>query len=524
MVSSVETSTPIWPLLKTVFSSILEVFLICLAGFVLARKGILDKGTQKQINHINISLFTPCLLFSKVAFFLSPAKLKELWIIPLFFCAVTATSMVVAWFLGWMFRLKHSQRNFAMAASMFMNSNSLPIALLQSLVVAVPGLQWGDDDNTDAMVGRALTYLIMCSTLGMVVRWSYGVRLLSEADPESIPDSQANQETSSSLLSNEDPPSIMDEPISASEQNEYLNHQPLIPDIAIHAPENQHTMFYSFPNTPTHSQPRLPSSSEDFTSDESDADTEDEFPNPLLYLPTESASSWRHTFLRRVKYRVTSAFRKANDFMTAPLWASLLSLIVALIPPLQHTLEVHMKPVKSALSQAGNCSIPLTLIVLGAYFHRPASPSSTLSRSRWHRVRSQTSLVDSVREMFSLKGDQEDTERGELPSKKVGEGEGKTVFVAIMARMLITPALFLPLMVVGALWDLPTVFEDPVFVLSLVLLCSSPPALTLAQITQAASGDAFERLISRTIFWSYCVVTPPATIAYSVLAMIIAKL
>lgn len=60
-------------------------------------------------------------------------------------------------------------RNFAMAAAMFMNSNSLPIALLQSLVVTVPGLQWGDDDSVDAMVGRALTYLVICSTLGMVV-------------------------------------------------------------------------------------------------------------------------------------------------------------------------------------------------------------------------------------------------------------------------------------------------------------------------------------------------------------------
>ena len=56
-----------------------------------------------------------------------------------------------------------------MAASMFMNSNSLPIALLQSLVVAVPGLHWGDDDTESAMVGRALSYLTVCSTLGMVV-------------------------------------------------------------------------------------------------------------------------------------------------------------------------------------------------------------------------------------------------------------------------------------------------------------------------------------------------------------------
>ena len=57
-----------------------------------------------------------------------------------------------------------------MAAAMFMNSNSLPIALMQSLVVTVPGLKWDSDDNKDAMVGRALTYLVLYSTLGMVVR------------------------------------------------------------------------------------------------------------------------------------------------------------------------------------------------------------------------------------------------------------------------------------------------------------------------------------------------------------------
>ncbi|KAK7685570.1 hypothetical protein QCA50_011437 [Cerrena zonata] len=92
--------------------------------------------------------------------------------------------MTVAFTLGWAFKLKRSQRSFAIASAMFMNSNSLPIALMQSLVVTVPGLKWDDDDNRDAMVGRALTYLVLYSTLGMIVRWSYGVRLLSHADPE----------------------------------------------------------------------------------------------------------------------------------------------------------------------------------------------------------------------------------------------------------------------------------------------------------------------------------------------------
>ena len=64
-----------------------------------------------------------------------------------------------------------------MAASMFMNSNSLPIALMQSLVVTVPRLKWTEDDNRDAMVGRALTYLVLYSTLGMVVRSLHKYRI-----------------------------------------------------------------------------------------------------------------------------------------------------------------------------------------------------------------------------------------------------------------------------------------------------------------------------------------------------------
>lgn len=180
--------------------------------------------------------------------------------------------------------------------------------------------------------------------------------------------------------------------------------------------------------------------------------------------------------------------------MTAPLWAAILSLVVALIQPLQHALDVHLWPVKAAVSQAGACSIPLTLIVLGAYFYKAPPPEEegrkrkngrkVRSESRWRRVASQTSLVNSVREMFSLKGgraidsdadddlDGEDVwdeeerrgrrERRERRESEKNEqkGETKTVIIAIVARMVIVPALFLPVMVLGAWLDLPTVFEE----------------------------------------------------------------
>ncbi|KII87682.1 hypothetical protein PLICRDRAFT_125029 [Plicaturopsis crispa FD-325 SS-3] len=578
------SDTPIAPLLVTVFTSILEVFLLCLAGYVLAGRGVLDRKTQKQLNRLNVSLFTPSLLFSKVAFFLSPAKLRELWVIPLFFVLVTAVSMAVSFTLGLIFRLKRSQRSFGMAAAMFMNSNSLPIALMQSLVVTVPGLKWGKNDNKDAMVGRALTYLVLYSTLGMILRWSYGVRLLSQADPEPVtkmtnPDE--DHETSALL-----PPDETAFPASNAEQC-ILNHphsegstqvgtddEPdpnFLPHIVISDTDREHiqghlqrrpqhitalhthsSFFHSFPNSPAPSRPDTPDTQKPvaaFTSSPTSSDDEEDYSSsddgdiestrlPRHRPATAPTSTRFQSLMRRTGHRIGGAWTTLNEFMTVPLWAALASIIVACVRPMQHALDVHMQPVKGALTAAGNCSIPLTLIVLGAYFYTPPAPERELDTSRPRGLRAAVSsaslysMVHSVRELFKLRPRDTAARRRmsgdeSLMAASAGSGrpgETTTVIIAVVSRMIITPLLLLPLMALSARFDIQAVFEDPVFVVANVLLISSPPALTLAQITQAASGDAFERLISRTIFWSYCVITPPATIIYVVIGLILAKL
>ncbi|KAJ7510486.1 membrane transport protein-domain-containing protein [Mycena galericulata] len=518
---SEESDGPFLPLLTTVFTSIVEVFLLCLSGYILAWRNILDKKTQKQLNRLNVSLFTPSLLFSKVAFFLSPEKLKELWIIPIFFVLVTVVSMSVSFLLGWIFRVKRSQRNFAMAAAMFMNSNSLPIALMQSLVITVPGLKWGSEDNKDAMVGRALTYLVLYSTLGMVLRWSYGVRLLAQSDPEN----EVSQDAETSALLGPQFPA--DEGTLRPTSIAFEDAVPQISSQPVHkllrpGHGRQNSRFYnSFPNSPNQSRAQLPdvdtpttstfAPSPDHSSDsESDPEVEP------LSRDTERAP------LRRLRRRVYRAWVALNEFMTVPLWAALASLIVACVRPLQHALEDHMEPIKGALASAGDCSIPLTLIVLGGYFY-PAQPEKQPETvddgPRVRASKSTSSLLENVREMFGKKPTRRAAEASEARP-----GETKTVVIAVVSRMILTPLLLLPLMALSSKFDLHAVFEDPVFVVANVLLVSSPPALTLAQITQAASGDAFERLISRTIFWAYCVVTPPATIAYVIIGLMLSKL
>jgi predicted permease len=114
-----------------------------------------------------------------------------------------------------------------------------------------------------------------------------------------------------------------------------------------------------------------------------------------------------------------------------------------------------MHPLQGAITQAGNCSIPVTLVVLGAYFHRPPENSES-PPSNAHNWRN-ASFASSLREIFRLKDREEGRQNTLHP---IRQGEGKTIFVAILARMVVVPALFLPFIVIGALHDRPPVFQE----------------------------------------------------------------
>ncbi|WVF70146.1 hypothetical protein IAT40_004934 [Kwoniella sp. CBS 6097] len=565
---ALDDSVPIRTLLITVFESIVEVFILCLAGYVLSKAGVTDKATQRKLNVINVSLFTPALLFSKVAYSLTPAKLKEMWIIPLGFVIVTGLSAAVAWAFAKMFKLSRSQTAYAMCASMFQNSNSLPIALIQSLVIEVPGLKWGHDDTKDQMLGRALTYLVLYSTLGMM--------LLSQADDEQ-PDLEVtapqpaerivrdhtvqspeaiethpgaretdpffatargishDQEEASVTLSSSLEPGSPSIPFSAG--SAHSMHPPLAKR---HSTAGNSVLsrresilsqrrkslnrtesgreFWGLPEAPKLQRIIL-------EEDSSDEEHEDEewgtlTPTSLRRRAREPPTNKFNAFLRQVQTKASAVWKSVNAFMTVPMYAALLSIFIAMIPPLQAQMA-RIKPLEQAIKGAGQCSIPVTLVVLGAFFYTPPEQHSQ------HSIQLPTVPEESESD-HSIAGYIERKFRalaGSSNKKPKGyPGENKTVFVAVMSRMIIVPLLMLPFLAIIAKYDLFEAAADPVFILSAVLLVSSPPALTLAQITQAASGDAFERLISKTISWSYAVLTPPLTLLYVVIGLVFGRL
>lgn len=231
-------------------------------------------------------------------------------------------------------------------------------------------------------------------------------------------------------------------------------------------------VFHSFPNTPTRSPPLLSKLSSPSTLYQLDEDTEDTggnlvLPSPVIrrHLGPELTSSRFQSGLQHGMIRVKRVFLTVNAFMTIPLWAAVASIIVALTQPLQHAL-VHVQWIKGSLSAAGDCSIPLTLVVLGAYFY---TPSETPIDDQGMTVDGESGNT-AVRSpnLIQAKG------YGSFMSNRCGKpvdksnsrmlpqwrGETRVVIIAVASRMFVTPLVLLPLILQVARMGVFPIFDE----------------------------------------------------------------
>ncbi len=229
-----------------------------------------------------------------------------------------------------------------------------------------------------------------------------------------------------------------------------------------------------------------------------------QFPSPFL------SSTHLSSLLTSTTHRITSFFATLNKFMTVPLYTSLFSLVVALIPPLQHVLSEHAGPLKGAVASVGSCSIPVTLVVLGGYFWVPREErvveGGEGGETAVPAIRTANGVVNANGNGNGTNPSipsrpRTTTRRKSLLSARQDPslpGETRTVWVSIISRMILVPLLIFPVLFYGSIieWEESegvNVLEDPVFILSLVLLVSSPPALTLAQVSFGFYSSSFFR-------------------------------
>ncbi|KAI9273658.1 auxin efflux carrier [Sporodiniella umbellata] len=308
-------------MLKLIIASIqaiLQVMVVVFFGALLAKLGYFNMDKQRWLSKLNLVFFTPCLLFSNIASIISLEKLLAFWPIPVFYLSFSFMNYTSSQLFSRLAGLSPAYRRFVTACVMFSNSNSVPIAIITSLAVsdAAKTLAWTEDDTSESISARGISYTLFFAIFGNLIRWSYGYQLLQKHS---------------------------DEDTSTIHEDEEVN----IP---------HHKSYQSFPHA---------ASSASSASDEG-----------ILTHPTSSAtislnesSSLLPQKQKEEKPRWKSVIESIHGCMSPPLYAAVVALIVGLSPlkPLLYNKQSFLYPsFTKAVESCGKAAVPLILSCLGA--------------------------------------------------------------------------------------------------------------------------------------------------------------
>lgn len=430
------------------FEAVLEVVIVCFAGFLAAKTGLLNTQGQKLLSSLNVDLFTPCLIFSKLASSLSLSKLIDLAIIPIFFAVSTFISYGCSRGTSWFLSLNEPETDFVTAMAVFGNSNSLPVSLTLSLAYTLPGLLWEDvsDDNSDMVAGRGILYLLIFQQLGQILRWSWGFNFLLRKRSHVELNTYYNKHGA----------------VIESETTRLLSAEDAL---YIEEEEEQRTSEVD------------PSSEEN--SDESQQSSHQEQDEAVTQEKPSSLFA---------KLAELPGIKQFLSFMNPPLWAMLLSVIVA-STPLQKVFFrsgaengdgsfIH-NTLTEAILGLGSVSIPLILIVLGSNLY----PAADIPPASKHCTR--------------------------------------ILFGSLMSRMILPPIILLPIIAACVKYINISILDDPIFLIVAFILTISPPAIQLSQISQL--NGIYQKEMSGVLFWGYVVLTLPTTIFIVVASLKVLK-
>ncbi|EGG06612.1 uncharacterized protein MELLADRAFT_63226 [Melampsora larici-populina 98AG31] len=470
--------------------SIAQVAILSIAGYILSRKRIISSQTRVSFNEVNNAFFTPAFIFSKLAFNLKASQIVKLYIVIIGVAIVMLLSGILANLLARVLRLTTPDRKFSMAISMFMNSSALPVALSMSLIQNSGSknvFQWGAEDTRDEQIGRTLAYIILFSTLGFLVQWSYGLRLLSVPQAESKGTKTRKWKScwscfnfASSIRNSNKPQGTEME----SKNNELQGGTERSSLSAVRSDVDNQVHV-------------LPSSS----------------PLKSGHLPSSKAKA----IIKRVLGPCATFFKALHSFMNPTLYSAIVAFLVIGIPKCQDFVS-SLQPLRGALQFAGDVAVPLTLVILENESHSTREPNMQERRSCWNKI------VQSAGQ----------------PSERC------PILVGIAVRQFLTPLVMIPILFalnhtaasVSSTGEISAshqhVTNDPCFILAMSLLVSAPPAITLCQMTTAnrfpvgspayarheSHSLRFQRLISKTLFVSH-VFLAPFTVIISVFAAVL---
>lgn len=421
-------------LIISAIQAIMQVMAIVFLGVLLTKKGYIDNENQRWLSKLNLVFFTPCLLYSNIASTISYERLLAFWPIPVFFFTFTLISWTLSQLVAPIFNIGRYYKRFVLACVMFCNTNSLPVAIISSLAFSEAGkiLYWGPDDTEEMVSARGISYTLFFGLFCNIVRWSYGYNLLQKKaeDDDSLTTIYSKGSDYGSI--NDASRRSSAATVSGENDLEYESR-------SLKAPSRNTT---------------------------SNFDHEE-----------EAESSWKRCFV--------SFFVSVDKFMSPPLYAALLALIVGLTPPLKNLMynqeSFFYASITKAIESCGKASVPIVLVCLGAQ-------------------------LKSIRE-----------------TQQTSTAPYKPVALSIFIRMFLTPLCVIPIVFAfayfGKAWS--ELASDPMFIVSMVVVGCTPTAINLSQITQV--NGIFEEEMLNVLFWSYGVICIPVCTLVVSLALIMVE-
>ncbi|KAK4229972.1 auxin efflux carrier [Podospora fimiseda] len=540
-----ESHPPLDHLVLLVFGAVLEVICVSLPGYVIARLGHFDADKQKFLANLNVMLFTPCLIFTKLASQLNADKLVELGVIPVIFVIQTFVSYMVSRVVAKCFRFSPRASNFVTAMGVFGNSNSLPISLVISLSQTLKGLHWDriPGDNDDEVAARGILYLMIFQQLGQLVRWSWGYHVLlapkekyDEYASESIEEGRAGHGESETegLLQGVDSVQEMgdeqriDYPHSPTHTDDSVVYEPAgrtpvggMSRTSPHDSEDEHDALWKRNRNGVSNGLRGAHTALDgYQNDDDDIDgilsfprirnaDELEAPSGIKGIPVRVGQSARRFQAKIWRFVSDSGRRTYNalprpiqtiltgmlhlwqrvyaflwDFMNPPLWAMLIAIFVASVPDLQELFFKDDTFVKTSVTSAirSSAGVAVPLILVVL--------GANLARN--------TQNHDSV----------------DPEEKQIGK---KLLIASLICRMLLPTLIMAPILALFAKYVPVSILDDPIFVIVCFLLTGAPSALQLAQICQINS--VYEGVMGKILFQSYVIWILPSTLVLVMCAL-----
>ncbi|KAG9228226.1 auxin efflux carrier [Amylocarpus encephaloides] len=522
-----ESHPPIGNLMLLVFEAVLEVVCVSLPGYIVARQGMFDGDNQKFVANLNVALFTPCLIFTKLASQLTADTLADLAVIPVIFAVQTLVSYLVSVVVSRSFGFRKRPANFVTAMGVFGNSNSLPISLVISLAQTLKGLHWDQvpGDNDDEVAARGILYLLIFQQLGQLVRWSWGYHVLlapaekcdGESEASDLEGGYRDEPTEDLIPGLDGPHEEHDEaqlhPSSSSVSFESGGRTPIYN--AQYAGsvnmenEDSHTKkapgSLATPTNGNHLHADISNGSmTSFPAIRTPSSEEENIPSgikgiiPTVRLRTKQGLakvalvvSWPikkiwHILPTWLTSRLARFSHGFWEFMNPPLWAMLAAIIVASIPALQRLFfqegSFVANSVTRAIAQSGGVAVPLILVVLGANLARNTLPQSAIDES---------------------------SEENQIGTK--------LLIASLISRMLLPTLIMAPLLALTAKYVPVSILDDPIFIIVCFLLTGAPSALQLAQICQI--NGVYEGVMSKLLFQSYVIWILPSTLVLVMCAL-----